>query len=270
MFKHALLRLSVIALLASNVAAADAHTHGKMQVNINEPKFQAAQPWDTATMTIIGGISGFAIGALATAQTKDVGIIIPVGALAALIGAAILGIPTYQYSQAYKANNGLDIRGSSAANNAAGVQAWINYYGKATTLHKDAEGKNPLMYAAANGACQSGEVILFNMPKTEKVVESTTQSEATTAAVAWPILTNDKWPEKTTTTATTTKEVKTIDAQDKSGKTAIFTAAVGEHLHMMQLLYANGADASIPNNKGKDIKELAKSSAIVNQFYEQE
>lgn len=269
MLKHAVLNLSLIALLSSSINT-HADTQGKIQVNINEPKFQAAQPWDTATMTMIGGISGFALGALATADTKDAGIIIPVGALAALIGAAVLGIPTYQYSQAYQANNGLDIRGSAAANNATGVQAWINYYGRSTTLHKDAEGKNPLMYAAANGACQSGHVILSNMPKTEKVVESTTESEAITRPIAWPILDNNKWPEKTSTIATTTKEVQTINAQDKSGKTAIFTAAVGEHLHMMQLLYAHGADASIPNNKGKDIKELAKSSTIVNQFYEQE
>lgn len=219
---------------------------------------------------VIGAIGGFALGALGTAHTKDNSVIIPVGAVAALIGAALLGYPTYQYSSAYHTNNGLDIRGSAAANNAAGVQAWINYYGRSITLNKDSEGKNALMYAAANGACQSGETILFSMPKTETVVESKTQSEAVTAPVAWPILSNDKWPEKTTTTATTTKEVKTIDAQDKSGKTAIFTAAVGEHLHMMQLLYAHGADASIQNNKGKAIKDLAQSSVIVNQFYSQE
>lgn len=52
MFKNAVLNLCIAGLLSGTITNVYAEeSHGKIQVNINDPKFKAAQPWDTATMT---------------------------------------------------------------------------------------------------------------------------------------------------------------------------------------------------------------------------
>lgn len=258
-------------LLTANIgfATTEPLSTGRKIHDTTSQKFKAEEPWDPATVSVVSGLGCFAIGAIATSPSNNVGTTLGVGALVGAIGALIFGYPTYLYKRAYTASNGLNINGAAAANNPAGVRAWLDRYGTLVTLEKDKEGKTALMYAAGNGACQAAEVILDAMPKTKTIIEATHKSESYTTPVLWPIVETNKVPERTTTKTETFKTVNTIDEQDMQGRTAIIHAAYGEHIPMMHILFEHGANGGIKDKLGNDIANLAQSSPAVKEFTKQ-
>jgi ankyrin repeat protein len=161
-----------------------------------------------------------------------------------------------QYNKAYDTAQGRTIHGAAAADNSAGVSAWLNYYGDDRSIAQLGSDKlTPLMVAAGNGAEQAAQAIGDAMPTEYEVVESVTETESEELRSS----PRHARPEVATvrSKAVKKKRVKTNTMQDASGKTALHWAYDGRHWTLARMLISKGkADGMVADNCGRTIKDM--------------
>lgn len=242
--------------------------HDEKGVQLTDPnqlRFAAAEKWSDEKAGLIGGGIGAGVGFLAVAaghsdHGSDYGLGMIVGGA---IGAGVGVVRNRNYNRVYDAAEGKTIHGAAAANNAAGVKAWIDYNGKDQTYAQDVDGVTPLMYAAGNGAMDSAKMISDFMPSEYEVIDSTVEKEEETRSMGKGLqerldLDNYLFPEKTTTKskAVRRKRVKTADIKANDGRTAFHWAVDGNHIHLAQYLVKRGkANATLEDNCGRSINK---------------
>lgn len=250
-------KLLCIFLLAAPAMHA-IESQGIEQFNPNELQFRAADKWSDGTAFAVGGAVGAVVGAVCVAgrisSLTQLGTAMAVGGV---VGGGIEVWNNGRYTAAYDAAGGKNINGAAAANNAQGVQAWLNYGNSA--IAQDHDNMTPLMYAAANGSYEAAQVVAHNMPAEYEVVESTEETETVKTERGSRAQTLDNWlyPETTKSKSVKKKKVKTADMQSSNGRTAIHWAFYGEHYKLLLYLIERGkANGNIEDNRGRSVKNM--------------
>lgn len=250
-------KLLCIFLLASPAMHA-IESQGIEQFNPNELQFRAADKWSDGTAFAVGGAIGAVVGfACAAGNAKTLGQLGAGIAVGGVIGGGIEVWHNGRYTAAYDAAGGKNINGAAAANNAQGVQAWLNYGNSA--IAQDNDKMTPLMYAAANGSYEAARVVADNMPTEYEVVESTEETETVktergSRAQTWD---NLLYPETTKSKSVRKKMLETASMRSSNGRTAIHWAFYGEHYKLLLYLIERGkANGNIEDNRGRSVKNM--------------
>lgn len=257
-------------LLTAPAIFASQPDQGLQQFYPDDIRFAAAEKWSDEKALLVGGAIGGGIGGVCGLR----GGLEPALACAA-IGAVIGGGFEYwnngRYTKAYDAADGKTIHGAAAANNARGVQAWVNYGPSNSAIARDNDNMTPLMYAAANGAYEAVKMVGDLMPAEYEVTESETETESVIRekglAKSWEDI---LLPETVKSKSVKKKKVKSADMQDITGQTAFHWALDGNHFKVVAYLLMRGkANGNIEDNRGRSVKNMTIHGKSVNDYLDE-
>lgn len=268
MIKLSYRKFLCVLFLAAHALQAD---EGLQQFDPEDARFAAAEKWSDGKAILVGGAIGGAAGGLCGLSSGG-----KAALTTAIVGAVIGGGIEYwnngRYTKAYDAADGKTIHGAAAANNAQGVQAWVDYGNSA--IAQDNDKMTPLMYAAANGGLEAARVVSDNMAPEYEVVDSVTETETAKAERGFEQrynFDNMLFPEKTKSKSVKKKKLKTADMQDSTGQTAFHWAFDGNHFKVIAYVLIRGkANGNIEDNRGRSIKTLRINGQSVNDFLDAE
>ena len=262
-------KLLCVFLLAAPALRADQSSEGLQNFDPANARFTAAEKWSDGKALLVGGAIGGVSGGVLGSGGGVKGALI-CAAIGGVIGGGFEYWHNGKYTKAYDAADGKTIHGAAAANNARGVQAWVNYGDSA--IAQDNDKRTPLMYASANGGLEAAQVVGNNMVAEYEIIDSVTETETEKTERGTDRYNWESWlmPETTKSKSVKKKKIKTADMQDTTGQTAFHWAFDGNHFKVVSYLLMHGkANGNIEDNRGRSIKNMKIKGQAVNDFLDE-